>query len=194
YRASQLRFSQCLAAGVLASGHGVYPRLQAGVDGATQVSKSARPAFTWHTLETGRPGQFHIKIGTLFGYFIIDSSGYGGWSSIAGRRLPELIEGVDPAEADAHWRRLHGELVEGGKSKYAQAEEALPAEWGEYSFLPMQVADDTVARLADIDTLSLLRALAGWAARTGSTVVVKRHPMCRSSEIANAIDAAERAG
>jgi len=193
YRSSQLRFAQHMVEGLLAAGYGVYPRLQAGVDGATPVS-ALRPAFTWHTLDSGRRGQFHLKIGTLFGYFIVDSKGYSGWSSVAGRPLPELVAEVDPTEADAHWRQLNGELVAGGKSKYAQAEEELPTELGEYIFLPMQVTNDTVARLADIDTLSLLRALVSWASTRGSTVVVKRHPMCRSDEIAQTIEEAELAG
>lgn len=193
YRSSQMKFSQHLVDLLLASGFAVYPRLQAGIDGATPVS-AIRPALTWHTLDTGRQGQFHLKIGTLFGHFIIDSRGYSGWSSIADRQLPELILGVDQTAADVHWQWLHDELVAGGKSKYAQGEEALPAEWGQYVFLPMQVANDTVARLADIDTLSLLRSLVSWARITGTTVVVKRHPMCRSREIARTIEEAELAG
>ncbi len=193
YRSSQRQFSHHLVEQLLVSGFCVYPRLQAGVDGATPVS-AAHPAFTWHTLGAGQPGQFHLKIGTLFGHFIVDSKGYSGWSSIAGKELNELVHGVDQVQADAHWARLHEDLVAGGKSKYAQLEEALPEEWGEYIFLPMQVADDTVARLADIDTLSLLRALVDWASATGAIVVVKRHPMCRNVEIARTINEAELAG
>src|SRR5690606_14937023 len=154
YRSSQLEFSQHLVEGVLASGFSLYPRLQAGVDGPTTVSAS-RPAFTWHTLDVGRPGQVHLKIGTLFGHFIIDGKGYSGWSSIADKPLDELVAGVDPNEAERHWQWLRDELVAGGMSKYMQTDAELPTDWGDYVFLPMQVADDTVARLADIDTLSL---------------------------------------
>src|SRR5690606_8873456 len=70
YRFSQLKFSEHLVQGVLASGFSVYPRMQAGIDGPTTVS-ATRPALTWHTLDVGRPGQVHLKIGTLFGHFII---------------------------------------------------------------------------------------------------------------------------
>lgn len=193
YRSSQLEFSQHLVEGVLASGFSVFPRIQAGVDGPTTVSAS-RPAFTWHTLDVGRPGQVHLKIGTLFGHFIVDSKGYSGWSSIADKQLDELVAGVDPDEAERHWRWLFDELVAGGMSKYMQTDAELPTDWGDYVFLPMQVADDTVARLADIDTLSLLRALIEWSQASGKTVVVKRHPMCRSKEIGKTLREAEEAG
>src|SRR5690606_19551086 len=49
-------------------------------------------------------------------------------------------------------------------------------------------------RLSDIDTLSLLRALIGWTRASGGAVVVKRHPMCRSKEIGEALREAEEAG
>jgi CDP-glycerol glycerophosphotransferase (TagB/SpsB family) len=193
YRASQLQFSRHLVESALASGFSVWPRIQAGINGPTSVS-SKGPALTWHTLDVGRTGQVHLKIGTLFGHFIIDGKGYSGWSSIADKALPELISGVDPVEADQHWRWLRDELVAGGVSKYVQSDAELPPEWSEYVFLPMQVADDTVARLADIDTLSLLRGLADWGQATGRTVVVKRHPMCRDERIEMALREAEAAG
>lgn len=193
YRASQLAFSQNLLAQLLALGATVHPRIQAGIVGATQVPARG-DAITWHTLGNGRPGQLHVKIGTLYGYFIVDSKGYSGWSSIADASLGELVAGVDGDVADAHWRRLAEELVSGGKSKYSQAESEVPASWGDYVFLPMQVADDTVARLADIPTLALLEELAAWARTSRRTVVVKRHPMCRSKAVAEALREAEREG
>lgn len=194
YRATQQQFSKTLVSSLLGAGMWVYPRVQAGVDGATPVSGGPRPALTWHTLDTGRKAHFHVKIGTLYGHFIVDSHGYSGWASIAGASLEELVRGVDAAEADRHWRRLCQDLVDGGKSKYAQGDSGVPQVDGGYIFLPMQVADDTVARLADIDTLSLLQALAAWAARSGQAVVVKRHPMCRDERIDAAIREAAAAG
>src|SRR5690606_20612235 len=194
YRATQQQFSQALVASLLGAGMWVYPRVQAGVDGATPVSGGSRPAFTWHTLASGRQAHFHLKIGTLYGHFIIDSHGYSGWASIAGASLEQLVRGVDATEADAHWQVLRRDLVEGMKSKYSQGEADVRNIEGGYIFLPMQVADDTVARLADIDTLSLLRALVEWAKRSGQTVVVKRHPMCRDERIDAAIREAAAAG
>lgn len=193
YRATQLQFSQHLVSELLGLGFHVYPRLQAGVDGATAVSLG-RPAFTWHTIDAGREGQFHLKIGTLFGHFIVDSKGYSGWSSIADGELHELVSDVDQDAADAHWRKLHADLVEGAVSKYSQSVEPPPTGIDEYVFLPMQVADDTVAKLADIDTSALLGAMVLWARKSGTPVVVKRHPMCKSPEVAELIGQAERAG
>lgn len=194
YRATQQRFSQALVSSLLGAGMWVYPRAQAGVDGATPVSGGSRPAFTWHTLDSGRKAHFHVKIGTLYGHFIVDSRGYSGWASIAGASLEELTRGVDAAEADRHWQALCRELVQGMKSKYSQGESDVPEVDGGYIFLPMQVANDTVARLADIDTLSLLQAMAEWAGRNGQTVVVKRHPMCRDERIDAALREATAAG
>src|SRR5690606_9876245 len=88
YRQSLLQFSRNLTEQVLGMGMVVYPRLQSGVVGATAVSADGA-AFTWHTRDFGRANHFHLKIGTLYGHFILDGRGYSGWSSIARTPLPE---------------------------------------------------------------------------------------------------------
>ena len=193
YRQPMLQFSRNLVEQLLSSEINVYPRLQSGIIGATAVSR-AGPAFTWHTLDSGRAEHFHLKIGTLFGHFIVDNKGYGGWSSIAETPLQELIAGVSQDAADAHWEWLSKELVAEGRSKYFQDEDTLPEDWKNFVFLPMQVSDDAVAQLAWIDTLSLLEAMIEWAKNHEEMVVVKRHPMCRDKKIAKVIEQASLAG
>jgi hypothetical protein len=193
YRGPLLTFSENIVHSLRTLGVNVYPRIQAGIIGATPVARRYPAAFTWHTLNCGLNSQFHLKIGSLFGHFILDDEGYSGWSSIAKEPMWRLIEDVDTNEAEAHWRSLHEELVSGGKSKYAQSNEK-PTDRGKYIFLPMQVLDDTVSELADINTLELLQVLSNWGASSDLKVVVKRHPLCRSAEIAQTIEAGQRAG
>lgn len=194
YRSEQLKFAQNLFKELRKLGVGVYPRLQGGVTGVAPVTgRDDIVKLMWHTVDDGRNRNIHLKLGTLFGHFILDSKGYSGWSSITDADFDVLTRDVDPLEADAHWNDLYLRLVGGGKSKYAQEEDEGP-EISDYLFFPMQVANDTVARLADIDTLSLLRALASWARTSAIRVVVKRHPMCKSRAIADALAQEEAAG
>lgn len=193
YRQSLLQFTRNLVEEAREAGLTVYPRLQTGIAGASTVSRD-RAAFTWHTRDCGRDSHYHLKIGSLYGHFIIDDKGYSGWGSIAEVPLAEVTRDVDQLVADKHWEDLCHDLVSGGRSKYSQAEEAVPSDWKGFVFLPMQVADDTVAQLAWIDTLSLLTALIEWAKISGAMVVVKRHPMCRSKEIEGVIEEARNAG
>src|SRR5690606_10428044 len=175
-------------------GVGVYPRLQGGVSGVAPVGAAGRRAsFSWHTIDQGIPGNLHLKLGSLFGYFIIDDKGYSGWGSPAKMDLASITGRIDAGLADQHWRALYANLVEGGKSKYSQLDDDAP-DFGDYIFFPMQVFNDTVARLADIDTHSLLKALIEWARGSDLKVVVKRHPMCRSAAIAATLAEGEANG
>lgn len=184
YRSSQLRFAQNIFDELLKLGVGVYPRLQGGVTGVAPVSASPPMVkFTWHTIDYGLAANIHLKIGSLFGHFILDEKGYSGWGSPAGMSIESSTARIGAEEANSHWERLYGSLVEEGKSKYSQEAGEVP-DVGDYIFFPMQVYNDTVAKLADIGTHSLLEALVEWAKTSELKVVVKRHPMCRSAAIA----------
>lgn len=194
YRSSQVKFAQNIFEELLHIGVGVYPRIQGGVTGVAPVAANAsRVSFTWHTVDRGIPGNLHLKLGSLFGYFVIDDKGYSGWGSPAKLDLASITGGINVGLADQHWRALYANLVEGGKSKYSQLEEDVP-DFSDYIFFPMQVFDDTVARLADIDTHSLLKALIEWARNSDLKVVVKRHPMCKSPAIATTLAEGEANG
>lgn len=194
YRPSLQEFSKNIFGALLKLGVHVYPRIQAGILGAPPVS-GKRASLTWHTLDSGFRSQLHIKIGSLFGHFILDRKGYSGWASVADKELGELIEKVNAEAAHTHWCWLYDDLVKKGKSKYLQ-ELAPQEDFGQYIFLPLQVVDDAVAELADLDTLTVLNTLMDWAKTKKSdlSIVVKRHPMCKNSDIAEAIDKGQREG
>jgi hypothetical protein len=173
-------------------GWSVLPRMQAGYTLGTPFSGKL-PCATWHSIHCGHPQQVHLKSGSLPKQIVIDAEGFSGWASIAERTLPELIESVDPAEAEKNFLRLHADIVELGLSKYKQGGEPAPRV-ARYIFLPMQVLDDVVARLAYINSLELLDHLAAWAERREVSVVVKRHPKCRSPEVAAALMKHEKNG
>lgn len=194
YRSSQLLFAQNLFRELLRLGVGVYPRIQGGVSGVSPASpRWPGVKLTWHTTDGGLQRNIHLKLGSIFGHFVLDNLGYSGWGSPATMDLRAITDSVGLEQAESHWQRLYASLVEGNKSKYQQAQEAAP-ELDDYIFFPMQVANDVVARLADVSTLELLEVLAEWAGTSDIKVVVKRHPMCKSAAIQDRIAEAERSG
>jgi hypothetical protein len=170
----------------------ILPRLQAGHAGAVPISGKF-PSITWHTTDTGVPGQMHLKVGSFSEYIILDQRGYSGWSTIASRSLNDIIADVDLDIARTHFKYLQQTLVETGRSKYAQSDDAAP-NVSKYVFLPMQVTTDAVAQLAYIDGLTLLQHAISWAVDSDYTLVVKRHPKCSSIDVKIALDEAADAG
>jgi hypothetical protein len=170
----------------------VLPRIQSGYKLAAPLSGKL-PCATWHTIHAGHDRHLHLKVGTLPAYLIIDPEGYSGWSSIADRNLAHLIADVDEVEAEANFARLQTEIVDRGLSKYEQQQVAVP-DVGPYIFFPMQVLDDAVAALSHLDSLALLHLMADWGKDKRVKVVVKRHPKCRSPEVARALENYEQVG
>ena len=170
----------------------ILPRMQTGYKLAVPVS-GHYPCATWHTIHTGLERQIHLKIGSLPAYIVVDRQGYSGWASIAHMPLERIIENVDLGEARRTFDELRAAIVDRGLSKYTQTVEELP-DLGRYIFLPMQVLDDAVAKLSYIDCLQLLHLLADWGKSRDLKIVVKRHPKCRSPEVARALELLEGVG
>lgn len=190
-RSVMIDFTDSIFSFLISRGKAVYPIIQSNVTGSPVSGKYT--AFSWHTLHNGFSKQIHLKVGTFHKSVIIDSKGYSGWSSISDASLPSLISDVSSVQANKHYDYLYDFLVVNKKSKFAQPDDLLKIN-SKYIFLPMQVLDDTVAKLAYINSLDLLHALARWGGDNNFLIVVKRHPLCKFDEVEQALKEYEASG
>jgi|GEM_PF-2735920 len=159
-----------LIALVLDLGFAVRPISAGRIHNVTDVAPTDLPIVSYHGfLEAPRPALF-MKESALPGIFHVNPTGYCGWAL----SLKRSIQAPEAA------RRTHEELVEtfsgGQRSKYAQ-ETGIAAPGGDYIFFALQVTEDSVAQHASLRRAEILYCLLEHYAGSGTTVVVKKHPM-----------------
>ncbi|MYM64709.1 hypothetical protein [Pseudomaricurvus sp. HS19] len=149
-------------------------------------------AISYHT-KVNNGVYLNVKESALSGYFTIDAGGYSGWHSASNISLDEIrdivaLEGSDSIEGT--FRGLFSEFVEKSESKYFQFSANVTdfSALGEFYFLPMQVTNDVVAGLAEIDTYQLLCEMVNLARKHDLTIVVKKHPKCRSALVRDLLE------
>lgn len=134
----------------------------------------------------------HFKAADLPGRTSLDPLGFAGWSSLAEKSVGELDLGdVTRAEIDLHFDKAKAAAISGNVSKYAQTaqQEALP---GRYVFIALQTIGDMVQRNAYVPMLDMLEMVMDRFEGSPYSVVVKRHPKCRSRRVAAALKAAAK--
>ncbi|MBA3999787.1 hypothetical protein [Brevundimonas sp.] len=149
--------------------------------------------YAYHAREPG-PGAYSIKGAALPDLWYLDARGYSGWCALAhDPTLQAESAQYDLAAADAviatYQRRFQTENL----SRYAQPNRrtAAPGE-GFAVFYPLQVNNDEVLKLSRFAQFEVLEALVQTAERLRLPVVVKRHPLCGSDHIVQALEAAAR--
>jgi hypothetical protein len=150
--------------------------------------------YAYHAREPG-PGAYCIKGAALPDLWYLDHRGYGGWCALAhDPALQAAGAAYDLAAADAVIADYQGRFRTENLSRYAQPErERGTALRDDFAvFYPLQVNDDEVLKLSRFAQFELLEALTETAERLGRPVVVKRHPLCTSDHIAQALEAAAR--
>jgi hypothetical protein len=163
-----------------------------GGDFAPRLAGPDRVLLSYHSIGSS-PNVWRLKESYIPPYYYFDKTGYSGWAQIAhDRDLLRAVDLVDQAAADGFVHELCASLVNRNESKYTQSSEAAPAPG--YVFFAMQVAEDSVARLARLDTVTLLQALVRESARSGAPLVIKRHPLCKSTPIGDLLEVARRQG
>lgn len=158
--------------------------------GSWNVPRAAPPGgvmLSYHSVGDA-PNVWRIKETSIQGYYSFDPRGYSGWSSLSVE--PDAhraaVAAMDTEAARARVAVLKARLRAANASKYAQSEERFSAP-RPYVFFPLQLLDDPVSAFARIPHLDVLRAAAEQAAASGRTLVVKRHPYCRSPAVELAI-------
>ncbi len=150
-------------------------RKRAGVD-------SLRLAF--HSFGKHGDRVLHYKEGYLRGYFYLEYGGFSAWSDACDdNALPTAR--VEDAVAEAYCARWARALESGTANKYAQAPRASePEDLTDYVFVPLQTEEDVVAVHRWLNLEQLEQFIAGTTAGRSTKFVLKRHPKCRSSAVA----------
>lgn len=121
--------------------------------------------------------------------WLIDRSGYSGWSSLRHLTRDDISKLDDaPHEREAFFRALHEKYIDpnfSGKFQPAASDVRLP---DDYVFLATQMPSDSVQSLAWIDQPTLISETIRWAERTGRTLAIKRHPHCRDMRVTRLLD------
>ena len=129
----------------------------------------------------------HFKAADLPGYTIFDPQGFSGWSSLAEADIASLpLDRIPQPEADAFFATQRDRIIGGAVSKYAQgADTPLPD--ASFVFIALQTIGDMVQRKAFVPMLTMLDWVVDHYAGTGTHVVIKRHPKCRSATVQAAL-------
>lgn len=124
----------------------------------------------------------NIKMSYLSDYFYMDQTGYSGWATIASK-IPDLSQ-IDNIESENFYNIVIKKYIINNKSKYEQPNANVEfKKYRPYVFLPTQVVDDEVSKLAYLNILELLNSIPKKILNEGYNVVIKRHPKCKSDKV-----------
>ncbi len=160
-----------------------------GADAAPRIAAPGQLIISYHSHGT-QPGVLRIKEAYVPPLYTFDPTGYSGFSSLA--RDPEAVlrrvGQTDLIRAREIVARTRRQFLDTGLSKYPQTtgtDRALP---DDHLFYPLQTAGDPVARFRAFDQIEALRALIRFGEVRNRPVVVKRHPLCRNTRIAQTLE------
>ncbi len=141
------------------------------------------PAISYHTIGD-KPRWLHMKDSALPGYYRLDSQGYAGFSSLASLTdLPQSASSASTADVERVWEEVLDTSIDKRISKYQQNASSVKLPKGEFIFFPLQLIDDTVASLAWIPMLEAVKYVIQTIEFANVTLVIKRHPLCRSRTV-----------
>lgn len=141
------------------------------------------PFFSYHTISKSSRG-LHFKETDRRGLFSFDRSGYAGWSSFSATGPADwLTEEIRQSDADSFFERDRSAFLTSRLSKYEQVDSDSELPDG-FIFVALQILGDAVQSLAYSTPFKMLEEVISVAKRKNLAVVVKRHPSCKSPEIA----------
>lgn len=149
------------------------------------------PFFSYHTISDGTLG-LHIKETDRRSLFSFDNRGYAGWSNFSNLTERDLVH-VDGHAANDFFEQDQRQAREKRVSKYVQTDkqEQLPER---FIFVGLQVIGDAVQSLAYRSPFEMVDEVIETARAHDLKVVVKRHPACKSAEVAKYIQAKQESG
>ncbi len=172
----------------------VVPRLQ--FNWRSAPVDPARPAISYHTHDPSRSDRMHVQEAELHGRVSLDRIGYAGFSSLAVATHPSRVDEFAATRTDEErqesFERVRETVVGARLSKYPQRR-AGGGVSGPYTFLAMQVVTDPVSRLSWVRSDVLAQMVAKAVRDAGKRLVIKRHPYCRSLNVARTLKALSEA-
>lgn len=151
--------------------------------------------ISYHTSAEFDRRHLHVQESPFAGNCSFDYSGFAGFSHIARnhQEISEFVRNINPDALDLNQAEIYNRYVTKNISKYEQPEDSKPIT-GSYVFVALQVVTDVVAKLAWMSGIELLEGVAAYYRGTGTQVVVKRHPFCRSMDVQKCVERLEAAG
>ncbi len=156
-----------------------------GADTAPRNPAPGQVIVSYHS--RGPAGDvLRLKESYLPPYYTVDRLGYSGFSELATapERFAPQIAAMPLDDAREMLGKLRREVIDANLSKYPQPDAAGPDLPHGYIFMPLQTMNDPVATLWRLDPFDVLRRLLRIAGEDGPSIVVKRHPLCRSRRVA----------
>lgn len=149
-------------------------------------------SFTYHS-KGGHENQYHIKYSAYSNFISMDSAGFAGWSSISKQKNYFDLSHIDVEAANQRWKYLKECLISKNISKFSQkSDDSSKVNYGKFLFIPLQVTDDCVSKLAYIEGVKLLNVLIQKFKRSDLNIVIKRHPMCSDPQITKLLNKAKK--
>ncbi|MYL15296.1 hypothetical protein GLW36_01345 [Halorubrum terrestre] len=149
------------------------------IRGDYEKEESYDHIISYHTCN---PDHINVKISYLPNYFYFDEKGYAGWSEIAESEPNYNV--MNTTSVDEEFNNIKEKIVGNNISKYQQPDQdtriKIPTP---YVFLPTQVEDDEVSKLAYVETYDLLKKCISEIPETNYHLVIKRHPRCDSDRV-----------
>jgi hypothetical protein len=164
-------------------------KLPYGADEAPRHVPQGGLYVSFHSYGEPMAGLLRLKESAVPGFYMVDTHGYSGWSSLhrdaAGHRA--AMAQLDAAGSERWVGDLHQRLSAANRSKYAQGAAVVPLE-APYVFMPLQKPNDRVIALFRVPYMDALDA-AIKSAHAGMRLVIKRHPLCTSPRVAERLAA-----
>lgn len=154
-------------------------------DGAERLQARGQLVVSFHS--HGPEGNvLRLKEAYWPPFYTVDTKGYSGFSSLAegAEDLAAAVRAIPRDTARQFVAELREAAIKSNTSKYAQPGGNAGALPNGYYFLPLQTVEDPVAQLAWLHQIEVAARVARIAADQGRSVVVKRHPLCRSDAVA----------
>lgn len=168
-------------------------RLPYAADAAPRATRRGQLVISFHS--HGAEGNvLRLKDAYWPPFYTADPMGFSGFSAVARNadRVEDEVRRIPRRQARAFVAELRADAVEHNVSKYAQPTQSGGALPEDYYFLPLQTVEDPVAELAYLDQMDVAAKLAVVARERDQSVVLKRHPLCKSQAVADRLEELER--
>jgi hypothetical protein len=139
--------------------------------------------FSYHSIGSSLVCDVIWKEGYLKNTVVFDKKGYSGWSSLCDENIDKLLENISQKKADKFFDKFALNYIKNNDSKYIQSNNVKFNFPKEFVFFPLQLSNDTVAKLSYIKPFKLIKQVVGILDRQNTPLVIKRHPRCKEKKL-----------